>query len=92
MIMAFPPSFDFPRNKDGKKELPKQFQPQSHIFYSKRTMEVRDGVDKWAGHKDESAKLDDDGNVIEEAPSKEELEKRKKEDEEKKQQQEKDSS
>ena len=52
MWMGFVPLFDFPDRK-----VPDCFQPDSHIFYAERCMEVKDGMPKWAGFKDDSEKL-----------------------------------
>lgn len=43
----------------GIKGLPKALQPQCHIFYERRTMDVPDGLPKWRKHKDESEKMGD---------------------------------
>ena len=52
MWMAFPTLFDFPDRK-----IPECFQPDSHIFYAQRCMDVHDGKPKWSGHKDDSDEM-----------------------------------
>ncbi|WVR05787.1 hypothetical protein IAU60_002812 [Kwoniella sp. DSM 27419] len=75
MIMAFPPAFEWTRthkevkkqkgegehNEPGKGEvgMPKVFQPQCHIFYERRVVDVKDGLPKWRGHKEESEQMGD---------------------------------
>lgn len=52
MWMAFPTLFDFEDRK-----IPKAFQPDAHIFYAERCMDVNDGMPKWSAHKDDSEEL-----------------------------------
>lgn len=35
------------------------------MFYSRRVVDMRDGLDKWEGLNDDSRRMDDDGNIIE---------------------------
>ena len=39
------------------RNIPKAFQPDCHIFYAERCMDVHDGMPKWAGHKDDSERM-----------------------------------
>ncbi|KAK8865767.1 hypothetical protein IAR55_000914 [Kwoniella newhampshirensis] len=58
MVMAFPPCFEFARGGGEKKiGLPDAFKPQSHIFYERRLFDIKDGLVKWRGHKEESEKM-----------------------------------
>jgi len=47
MFIAFPPTFVFPSG------LPKTFLPTHHIFYSQRLFDMKDGLPKYARHKEE---------------------------------------
>jgi hypothetical protein len=49
MFIAFPPTFVFPGG------LPKTFLPTHHIFYSQRLFDMKDGLPKYARHKEEGA-------------------------------------
>lgn len=49
MFIAFPPTFVFPTG------LPKTFFPTHHIFYSQRILDMKDGLPKYARHKEEGA-------------------------------------
>jgi hypothetical protein len=53
MWLAFPPLFDFGNPPD----VPTAFRPTCHIFYGMRTIDIEDGLPKWAGHKDQSVRL-----------------------------------
>ena len=55
MWMAFPTLFDF---KDRK--IPHSFQPDSHIFYAERCMDVNDGMPKWSGFEDKSERMQEE--------------------------------
>ncbi|WWD18053.1 hypothetical protein CI109_102500 [Kwoniella shandongensis] len=37
--------------------LPDAFKPSSHIFYERRLFDIKDGLVKWRGHKEESEKM-----------------------------------
>eukprot|EP01111_Echinosteliopsis_oligospora_P008531 TRINITY_DN2427_c0_g1_i1.p1 TRINITY_DN2427_c0_g1~~TRINITY_DN2427_c0_g1_i1.p1 ORF type:complete len:169 (-),score=26.47 TRINITY_DN2427_c0_g1_i1:29-535(-) len=51
MFLAFPTLFqDLPKIKDSLKTT-------SHIFYGQRCVDVKDGLPKYAGHKEKSEKL-----------------------------------
>ncbi len=52
MWMAFPTLFEF-----EDKKIPKSFQPDCHIFYAQRCMDVNDGMPKWFAHKEDSEKM-----------------------------------
>lgn len=54
MWMAFPTLFDF-----EDRNIPHCFQPDCHIFYAQRCMDVHDGMPKWSGHKDDSDKMEE---------------------------------
>jgi hypothetical protein len=47
MFIAFPPTFVFPSG------LPKTFLPTHHIFYSQRLLDMKDGLPKYARHKED---------------------------------------
>src|SRR6202035_2863720 len=49
MFIAFPPTFVFPGG------LPNTFLPTHHIFYSQRLFDMKDGLPKYARHKEEGA-------------------------------------
>jgi hypothetical protein len=49
MFIAFPPTFVFPGG------LPETFLPTHHIFYSQRLFDMKDGLPKYARHKEEGA-------------------------------------
>ena len=53
MWLAFPSLFDFgtPPN------VPAAFRPTCHIFYAARVLDMHDGLPKWAGHREQSARL-----------------------------------
>jgi len=55
MFIAFPPTFVFPSG------LPKMFLPTHHIFYSQRLFDMKDGLPKYARHKEEGAPTVDEG-------------------------------
>ena len=55
MWMAFPTLFDF----EGRK-IPKSFQPDSHIFYAERCMDVNDGMPKWSGFEGKSNEMEEE--------------------------------
>jgi hypothetical protein len=50
-------------NDDGKKARD-VFRPDCHMFYSRRVVDIRDGLTKWDGLNDSSNRLDEDGNII----------------------------
>jgi hypothetical protein len=54
MLIAFPPTFTFPSG------LPKTFLPTHHIFYSQRLFDMKDGIPKYAKHKEEGAPMVDE--------------------------------
>jgi hypothetical protein len=54
MFIAFPPTFVFPFG------LPKIFLPTHHIFYSQRLFDMKDGLPKYARHKEEGAEMVDE--------------------------------
>jgi len=49
MILLFPTLVEF-----GSVEEREKFRPSCHIFYSRRSIDVPDGIPKWDEHKDES--------------------------------------
>lgn len=53
MWLAFPSLFDFGRPP----RVPRSFKPTCHIFYAARTLDMNDGLPKWAGHSEASARL-----------------------------------
>ncbi len=53
MWLAFPSLFDF----GSPPVVPAAFRPRCHIFYGARMLDMEDGLPKWAGHRDASARL-----------------------------------
>ena len=53
MWLAFPTLIEF----GNPPAVPDVFQPTCHIFYEQRVVDVADGLPKWAGHKNKSARL-----------------------------------
>ncbi len=53
MWLAFPALFDF----GTPPQVPDAFRPTCHIFYANRVIEIEDGLPKWSGHKDASARI-----------------------------------
>ncbi len=53
MWLAFPPLFDF----GMPPQVPDSFRPTCHIFYASRVFDMDDGLPKWAGHSENSARL-----------------------------------
>jgi len=56
MFIAFPPTFVFPSG------LPKTFLPSHHIFYSQRLFDMKDGLPKYARHKEEDVSTVDESD------------------------------
>lgn len=54
MWLAFPSLFDF----GAPPKIPAAFKPTCHIFYGARVLDMNDGLPKWAGHAEQSARLD----------------------------------
>jgi hypothetical protein len=54
MWLGFPPLFDF----GHPPAVPEAFRPKCHIFYANRVLDMNDGLPKWAGHSETSARLD----------------------------------
>ena len=54
MWLGFPSLFDF----GTPHRIPAAFKPTCHIFYAARAFDMDDGLPKWAGHSDMSARLD----------------------------------
>ena len=52
MWLAFPSLFDF----GSPPKVPAAFRPTCHIFYGSRVFDMDDGLPKWSGHKDASAR------------------------------------
>jgi hypothetical protein len=44
----------------GKKGLPKELMADCHIFYERRLVDIKDGLPKWRGHKEQSDQMGDD--------------------------------
>ena len=53
MWLGFPTLFDF----GTPPKLPEAFKPTCHIFYAARVFDIDDGLPKWAGHSNKSARL-----------------------------------
>ena len=63
MILLFPTLIEGISTKEGREA----FKPQCHIFYTQRVVDfIGDGITKFKGPQDESERVDDEGNVIEE--------------------------
>ena len=54
MWLAFPPLFDF----GTPPTIPEAFKPKCHMFYAARVFDMDDGLPKWAGHSENSARLE----------------------------------
>ena len=54
MWLGFPPLFDF----GTPPRIPEAFKPTCHIFYAARVIDMDDGLPKWAGHSEKSARLE----------------------------------
>ncbi len=54
MWLAFPSLFDF----GTPPKIPEAFKPTCHIFYAARVFDMDDGLPKWAGHSENSARLE----------------------------------
>lgn len=55
VVLAYPSAFKFSEGRP-----PVAFHPQCHIFYSERSMDIRDGVPKWSGHEGDSDLLQEE--------------------------------
>ena len=53
MWLAFPSLFDF----GFPPKVPQAFRPTCHFFYGSRVVEISDGLPKWSGHKNHSARI-----------------------------------
>jgi len=53
MWLAFPTLFNF----GTPPQVPKEFRPTCHIFYTMRVMDIADELPKWSGHKEKSMLL-----------------------------------
>jgi len=61
MVLLFPTLID----QINTKEAREAFKPQCHLFYPQSVVRFKDdGLVKWEGLDEKSAKLDDDGNII----------------------------
>lgn len=67
MILLFPTLIEGINSKEGRDA----FKPEAHMFYSRRVVDIKDGVPKWDGINGESRRMDEDGNIIEEEHEKE---------------------
>lgn len=61
MILLFPTLIEGINTKEGREA----FQAECHMFYSRRVVDIKDGLPKWEGLNEESKRMDEDGNVIE---------------------------
>lgn len=50
-MLCYPSAFKF---DEGDGHMPKDFQAKCHIFYGSRSVDMKDGLPKWSGHKDHS--------------------------------------
>lgn len=62
MILLFPGLVEGINTPEGREA----FRPQAHMFYSRRVLDVRDGVDKWDEMDGKSRRMDDEGNYLDE--------------------------
>lgn len=60
MILLFPTLID----GIGGEEARQAFKVQCHMFYGRRVLEIRDGVEKWEGLNGKSRRLGEDGEVL----------------------------
>ena len=51
-VLCYPSAFSFPLGK-----MPEGFKAKCHIFYGSRSVDMLDGLPKWAGHKDHSDQI-----------------------------------
>ncbi|OJJ79239.1 GFA family protein [Aspergillus glaucus CBS 516.65] len=63
VCLLFPESIEFGKDEEDFDRVRGCFEVSSHIFYSKRMVEIPDGKPKWAGMDEASELLDDYGNV-----------------------------
>ena len=49
-VICYPSGFQF----GGDNPMPEDFKAKCHIFYGSRSVDMPDGLPKWAGHKDGS--------------------------------------
>lgn len=54
MLLLFPSLIDFESREQVRRWRTKE---GCHIFYGQRVVDVKDGLDKWRGHKGESEKM-----------------------------------
>ncbi|TFK33232.1 Mss4-like protein [Crucibulum laeve] len=62
MLLLFPTLIHFDNLEDKRK-----FYPSCHIFYSRRAVDVKDGLPKWAKHKDDGRPIPE---TLDEEPDK----------------------
>lgn len=60
MILLFPTLVEGINTEEGREA----FKVQAHMFYSRRVVEVRDGVAKWDGLDGKSRRMDDEGRFL----------------------------
>lgn len=59
MILLFPTLLHFKNKQEQEK-----FKPSCHMFYSRRVVDIMDGIPKWTGMNDDSDRLNDDGSPM----------------------------
>ncbi|KAJ5089010.1 hypothetical protein N7532_007694 [Penicillium argentinense] len=62
--LLFPQLIEFAGSPEEKKNQRNLFKPTCHIFYEQRVMDIPDGIPKWSAMNDDSDRLDDRGNKI----------------------------
>ena len=60
MILLFPTLIEGINSPEGRRA----FRPESHMFYSRRVVDIKDGVPKWDEINDQSRRMDEEGNII----------------------------
>lgn len=76
MMLLMPEFIHFPRLKsenekegegqgEGRKQVPKEWRAQYHMFYGRRCVDMDDGLDKWVDKKG-GRRCDAHGTVIDE--------------------------
>jgi hypothetical protein len=61
MILLFPTLIEGINGPEAREA----FKPTCHMFYSRRVVDIKDGIPKWDELNDESKRMDDDGNILE---------------------------
>ncbi|CAG7949888.1 unnamed protein product [Penicillium salamii] len=65
MCLLFPQLIDFSDSPDEQRHRVQTFMPTCHIFYENRLRDINDSVTKWSGMDEQSQRLDDAGQLVE---------------------------